>query len=442
MMFEGLRGISIAGLKGTLTGRVLANAGWASAATPVTVVLGVVQTGMMARMIGPDGLGALALFTAVCGIFSSFFKLQSAETVMVYVTKALSEDNKSSARHIIWYCYLVDFATGLISFFLVALSSFIFANLLKLPPGSEVLQIIFGLTIIFQSPYWSAHALLRITNRFSWTFYQSVAHSIIKTVLVAFLFFFKAGLSQIVYLLVGLALFDGITLYAFAAISLKQAGISTASPLSGSWRNISADLFRFQILGYGRQVVKSLNRNVDTVVIGHFGNPFQVGLFRSAKQITDQMQVPVQGFMASLFPEYSKLYFSGEKDRLRRLVIRFGSMFLLFGISASIAMWFGAEWIIRIILGESFLPALSTIRILLISEVLILAMSPLYSLPAAAGQAGPALWSVIAAIIVQLCMIAWLVPQHGALGAAWANVFYYVVWSVMLMPSIFKVLRR
>jgi O-antigen/teichoic acid export membrane protein len=264
----------------------------------------------------------------------------------------------------------------------------------------------------------------------------------LKTGLVALLYYFNARLAQVVYLLVALALSDGLTLYVLAAISMKKCNVVTTSSASPSWRKVPTELMRFQFLGHGRQIVKSLNRYVDTVVIGHFGNPFQVGLFRSAKQIADQIQLPAQGFLVSLFPEYSKLFYAGEKERLRRLVVRFGCIFLILGLLASVLMWVWAEWIIRIILGESFLPALPTIRILLVSEVLILAMSPVYSLPASTGQAGPALWAVIAGIIIQLGMIAWLVPQHGAIGAAWANLSYYIVWSIVLMPSILKILRR
>jgi O-antigen/teichoic acid export membrane protein len=426
----------------SLTGRVLMNAGWASASTPISIGLGILQTGMMARMLGPDGLGAVALFGAVCGLFGSFFKLQSAETIMVYVTKMLAEKDYPSVGRFIQYVYCTDLLTALLSFCLVVISSFFWADFLKLTQGSNMLQIFFSLTLIFQAPYWTSHALLRICNHFSWTFYQAISHSVLKTILVALLFFFKAELTHVIYLLIGLSLFDGLSLYLLAAVGLKKAGVPSFGLSIAAIKGIPLDILHFQLLGHGRQIVKSLNRYVDTVVIGHFGNPMEVGLYRSAKQIADQMQLPAQGFLTSLFPEYSRLFFSGENAKLRRLVYRFGVLFLFIGLLGSIGMWFGAEWITLIVLGKSFLPAIPSIRILLISEVLLLAMSPIYSLPAAAGNAGPALGAAIAGVVLQIGMIAWLVPQQGALGAAWANVSYYAAWTLIMIPSSYKVLSN
>jgi len=117
------------------------------------------------------------------------------------------------------------------------------------------------------------------------------------------------------------------------------------------------------------------------------------------------------------------------------------ALFVAFALLVSIVLWFGAEWIIRIILGEQFLPAKNVIRILMISAVVLFVMSPIYSLPAAVGRAGPALRSVMVATGVQMVLLLWLVPRYGALGAAWANAAYTAIWAVVLLPSIITVLR-
>lgn len=438
-MLESLR-LRLPGWRQSLTWRVVVNAGWASTATPINITLGIIQTGLMARMLGPEGLGVIALFGAVCGLFGKVLKLTSAETAMVYVSKALAEGDNSEASHIIRYCYSLDFLTSFVAFSAVGVTSLFLPRLLNLPPGLEWLQILFGLSLVFQSTYWTSHALLRVANRFSWTFYASVAHSAIKTTLVALLFLGEARLTPVVFLLVGLSLLDGTILYVLARIAIRQSGIDGAQDMKAWWR-VSNEVWRFQWLGYSREIVKSMNRYMDTLAIGFIGNPIQVGFYRAGKQITDQIQIPAQGFLASLFPEYSRLYFSGNMRQLRRLTGRFAATFLSIGLLASLVLWFGAEWIIRVILGEAFLPATDVVRILMVSGVILLIMSPVYSLPAAVGRAGPALTSVMAAMGVQVIVILWLVPRLGVLGAAWANVAYVVTWSVVLLPSIVQVLR-
>ncbi len=438
-MIEWLR-IRLPSWRQSLTWRVVANAGWASASTPISIGLGIAQIGLLARMLGPEGIGAIALFSAVCALFGSVLKTVSAEPAMVYVTKALAEGDAARAGHIIRYFYLLDFLTSFVAFCVVALSALFLPRLLNLTPGLEWLQALFGLTLVFQSTYWISHALLRVSGRFSWTFYHSLAHSVIKTALVALLFVAKAGLPEVIFLLVGLSLLDGISLFLMARLALRRKGVQVIKQ-SVPWWHVPSEIWRFQILGHGRQLIKSVNRYVDTLMIGFIGSPLQVGFYRAGKQITDQMQIPAQGFVASLFPEYSRLYFSGNIRQLRRLVRRFAGLFLVLGLLASLILWFGAEWIIRIILGEAFLPAKNVVRIVVVSAVVLLAMSPVYSLPAAVGQAGSAFRSVMAAICVQLVLLFWLVPQQGALGAAWANVAYVATWAVVLLPSILRVLR-
>jgi O-antigen/teichoic acid export membrane protein len=227
---------------------------------------------------------------------------------MAYVTKAITEGDDSQARHFIRFFYLFDFLTSLVAFSGIALSALFLPHLLNLPPGLECLQALFGLTIVFQSTYWTSHALLRVTNRFSWTFYNSVGHSVIKTASVALLFVAKAGLKEVVLLLVGLSLLDGVSLFIVARLALRRQGLHSSNK-SLPWWHVPGEIWRFQILGYGRELFKFMNRHIDTLMIGYVGSPLHVGLYRAGKQIIDQVQIPAQGLLVSLFPEYSRLYF-------------------------------------------------------------------------------------------------------------------------------------
>jgi O-antigen/teichoic acid export membrane protein len=144
----------------------------------------------------------------------------------------------------------------------------------------------------------------------------------------------------------------------------------------------------------------------------------------------------------SLFPEYSRLYFSGDREKLKRLVVKFSGLFLGLSTVVCIVLWFNSDLIIKIIFGERFLPASDVLRIMILSIFIIYVMIPVYFLPAAVGNAGPALKSATAATCVQMIFMFYLVPRYGALGAAWANVVYNIVWFAILLPSILAVLRH
>lgn len=426
-------------LRQTSAGRVLINAGWASGSMPVNLVLGIVQTAFLARMLGPSGLGALFLFITVASLASTVLSFNSSETVMVYLTRAIVDDDTQSAVRVLRFAFGLDFFTSFLPALLVVVIALEFPGLIALDADYRVPQALFALTIIFQSVYWSSHAVLRVTERFSWVFYHSIAHSIIKTVAVTVLFLTDQGLSNVVILWVGLSLFNGGLLLLLALRALRQVELSMNRPMDAE--PVPLEVWRFEWGTFGRQIVKSLNRHVDTLLIGYFATTTQVGYYRSGKQLTNQIQTPADGFVTSLFPEYSRLYFSHSYAELKSLVKRFSVIFLACGLVAMILGWLAAKPIVFAILGEEFLPTVDVIRILLVGAAIMLAMTPIYSLPAATGHSKPQLMAAGIATALQITASLRLIPRYGEIGAAWASVTYFVVWAVVLLPSISKILK-
>jgi O-antigen/teichoic acid export membrane protein len=428
-------------LKNSLTGRILVNAGWATAATPISAVLGIVQVGMMARMLGPTGIGTITLFSAVCALFSSIFKITSSETVMVYSSKAESSGSRQDLAHSIRFCFIVDGISSFLAYGFVVIAAFYVPKLLNLSSKMVGLQVVYGLTIIFDSTFWTAHGILRFTDRFSWTFFHQCFHSMFKTILVGILYIWGYGLDEVVWTLVGISFLNGIILIGLSLWSIHERGVYLKDDIQ-PWYKIPSEVWHYLVSGHIRQIVKSLSRYADNLVIGFLGNPLQVGYYRAGKQVSEQIYIPVQGFVTSLFPEYSRLYFAGERRALRRIVMRFSTIFIGGAALFCTVFWFISETVIRVVFGQAFLPANDVVRVLVISATLTFTMIPLYSLPAATGNAGPALKAAAAAVCVQLTAIFILVPRYGVVGAAWANVAYSIVWVLVLIPSILSILHK
>lgn len=432
--------LSYSFIKNTLTWKVLKNAGWSAASTPITIVLGIIQTGMMARILGPEGIGYVVLFAATCAIFEAFLKITSNETTLVYVTKAISSGNNENTDHLIRYCYSLDFMSSFVASSTVALIAIFIPRLLNLQNNIIWLQAFYALTIIFQSTNSVSLALLRITNNFSWSFLQSVTHSILKTSFVAVLFFNKAGLKEVVFLLVVLTLFDGLSLFILANIAIKRNGFNIFKKFKISF-HVPIEIWKFQFLGYGRRITKVIYGYIDVLMIGYLANPVSVGLFRSARQLTDPLDIPTQALISSLTPEYSRLWFNKEKQRLRRLVFRF-TLFSLagFGVLALIISLFSSQ-IIHIVLGDAFLPSKIPMLILLLAILLSTVMTPLNSMQVATGQAGPSTIAGLATIAVQALLIVLLVPKFNIIGAAWAKVGGVLVSLLIMLPTGIKRLQ-
>lgn len=426
--------LPISRLKNTLTGRVLVNAGWASAATPITLGLGIIHTGMMARMLGPQGIGIIALLTAICGLFGGLLTTTSAQTAIVYVSKALTVQDKAQAGHIIRYCYRLDFLTAFVTFIFVALSALYLPRILNLPPDREWLLVLFGLTLVFQSTYWVSHALLRVAGIFSWTFFQSIGLSILKTALVTLLFVKGAGLTEVVLLLVGLSLLNGLSMYVMAHIALRRKQIHETK-LSLPWWRVPREVWRFEALGFGGTTIKGIYNYLDVLLIGYLSIPASVGLFRAARQLTDLLNLPTQALVSSMVPEYSRLWFGGDIPRLRRLVWRFTLLLSVIVAVIGLGMALLNNQIIHLVFGDAFLAASEPLLILVLAALLGMAMTPLNSLQVATGRAGPSTVAGVATIVVQALVMLVLVPRLGLSGAAWARVIGILASLAIMVPT-------
>lgn len=428
----------IVNFQSTLLGRIFTNAGWVSSASVITLILGIVQTGILARLLGPQGVGVLGLFMALRALSVSLFSLNSSEAVMVYTVRAISLNEPEVANGVIRNGYITDLATSLIAFLILAIMAMLLPNWLKIPENYRPLLLLYAATVVFNSGYGVSNAILRVAGRFSWTFVAAVVIALLKVLTFVIVWKLHGRFFEVILTLVLTELCSGLLYFYLAKRALGTMNLSFQA---GKWQ-MNKEILKFQLTGYGRQVFKSLNNSVDTLMIGYLTNTVQVGFYRAGTQIVKQMQIPAQSMVTSLFPEYSRLWFEGRTNELRKLILRLLCIFGGVGALAATVIWFGAETFVRIIFGEKFLPATDTIRILFISGFALLVISPVYSFPVAIGKPAITTWTSGAALLVQVIVLIWLAPGMGAIGAAWSNVAYFATWSIMILPTTAILLRR
>ncbi|HYJ79507.1 MAG TPA: lipopolysaccharide biosynthesis protein [Longimicrobiaceae bacterium] len=419
-----------------LFGRVLRNAGWSSASVLISIGSGIVQMAVLARLLGPPGLGTLGLLVAATAVFGSVLRVNSAEAVITFVSRDLARDRGAAGRTAGFF-YKVDFASSFVALGGLLAFAALSGERLGISRENAYLFAAYGLTLLPLSTYWVSHALLRVADRFRWTVYQSTLHAVVEAGGCLALFAMQARLEQVVWFLVAVAAFDGALAFGLAGAALRRAGIPLRLAVRGG---PPEGALRFILLGHGRGIVKTLSRSLDVLCVGTWAGPHQVGLYRAAKQVTDQVQVPGQALVSSLYPEYSRLWFGGRRRELRRLVARSCGVLLAVGVVAVGIVWWQGDTVIRLLLGEPFLAARPALLILIGSAVALLVLSPVYALPAAIGRPGISLFAAAVAMAAQLLALWRLVPVYGVLGAAWASVVFVGVWGLVLLVPVLPLL--
>lgn len=421
--------------------RVLSNVSWEGVAAIVSALLGVVQAAAQARMLGPEGIGLLGLFVALGTLFSSLLSFTSAEAILTYMTRSLERGDPDEAWRILRYCYGSDVLTSVLAYLALVAIGVLLPNRLGISHEAGSLLGVYGLVLFFQTIYWDSQAVLRVGNKFSWASMQNVVMSIMKCASVLVIFYSNGGLREIVWNEVGISALNAIIAATLANRVMRLQGVPVSSRRGKGWL-ASSEIRKFQIYGYGRALVKSINRYADILLTGLMADPYQVGLFRASKQIADYLRTPAQIFVTSLHLEFSRLWFSGNVNELRGLAKRFSLAFLGLGFFGIAATALAVDWIVQTVLGPQFVAGRETTLILLISTVVTVALTPITCIPSAVGDNGPTTWAAVFALSVQVGVLWFLVPRMGAIGAAWSNVAYTFALTLVILRVVCQIFRR
>lgn len=441
-MGKDLNRISQLVLKNKILIKIFGDSSWLLTANSVTIVSGILQMGMIARLIGPAGIGVLGLFISANGLIQGLLTLKSAELILTFTTRYDSNGDKVRAKSIIAYSFLVDIITSLAAFIIIVLGSLLFFNLFNIGQEYKYLFLFYSLVTIFTAPIVSGNALLRFRNLFKLNLVVSIISSAAKLLFTAFLFFKKAEFADVIWVYILGSFIEGTLIFYFSVKGLNIfRGIKIFTVLRENTKD--KEIFNFQFQGYGRSVVKFLSRYSDMLIIGLFGgSTVQIGFYRAAIQITNYLQVPINSLAASIMPEFSKLFYSKKQTELKIVIKKMMIIFIFLGIIIFFIIFLFSKQITMLLFGPKFAGAEDVLLIVILSAVINIIMTPIYSLPIITGDAKPALLSSVIALVIQFVAIWFLVPNFQAIGAAWANVIYMLIWSFLILFYIYPIYKN
>jgi len=407
---------------------------------PVNAVFGTLQIALTARILGPTGFGLIALFTASSALLSAIITTQNGTTILTFLNRSPEHNTLAEGSRIIRFSYLADIVTATAAFVLLSALAAIAPGVLKIAPNTAVLFVSFSLTIILSSTYWDSQSVLRVLNRTDVTFRIALIQSVIKTALMgAAYLWFRSIQSYIIVVLIAAA-FGSISLFVVSQRLLAMRGVHRTDRLP--WWRIPPEIRSYSFQGYGIKILKTVSRYADTVFLGFFTGVLQTGRYRASRQLTDTIQVPLQGFITSLYSEYSRLYFAGEIKTLRKLLIRSTIVSGVLGIMGSFLLLVFMDLLIRLVLGTAFMSIKPVLSVLFLFPVISLVFAPITILPSMTGNQKPVLFSLVISLLVQGSLLPILVPRIGAVGAAWTILISTTMSMLVFVMPVFRILSK
>jgi O-antigen/teichoic acid export membrane protein len=216
---------------------------------------------------------------------------------------------------------------------------------------------------------------------------------------------------------------DFVTTLWFGMLYLKEYG---SGKLQLTWLGSTALLRSAFILG-ATNALAVASFNFDSLLLGFLGSVEDVGLYGAAyKLIVIALALPVAYFLG-LYPTLARSWAIGAES-LRLTVNRSLALVAAFAIPVGITGVVFADEMLGFLFGSAYLGAATTLRILVVSSVLVMLRGTLRQGFLATENVRIDLSCAASATALNVILNFILIPLHGIVGAAVATLTSEVLW--------------
>ncbi len=394
--------------------QITSNIGMQYAGRMIGLLAGLVTVPLLARSLGSDGFGIYTAALAYVGIFSSLteFGLTSAATMR------MSQDHEHESEWLGALASLRMVISLVTCVICAALIPFAFSE-----SESQVSALILTGTIIFAGAA-TLMAVFQSRLRAAIPLAINVLQSLLWLGTVIVLAIAGAGPIAVA---IGYTAVLGV----IACIQVYAARRVSKTDWSGV-RERWSSLFRLALPIGLAAVFIAIYFNIDSVLLINLADAEEAGIYGAAYRILAPLLFIPQAVLGALFPVMSALK-DNDDDRLRRLVQRATDYLAVITLPVLAVTVILSPQIISLIFGAGFEETASVLPVLMIAFVSI-------GYGTLAGFLAPVLglqWRLtLTAGIGALCNVGLnflLIPEHGALGSAWATVITEVLTMALLL---------
>jgi O-antigen/teichoic acid export membrane protein len=390
---------------------------------------GILGTLIAVRVLGPDQFGLFTLALACAGFVQLLLDTTVEEAMVKYGFRYSASADWGRLRGLFRVGLLVKWGGGLVAT-LVVLILVPFSDAIFGQPDLKAPLFVAAFIPLAQAPEGIAGASMIVAGRYD---LRAIFGGLVLTL-------------RLVGIAIGVQY--GVT-WAIVGILLGQVAGSCASGYAGhrlfrqhprevvtGLRRDRGELARFVLQsGIGTSLV-SMRNTLAPLALGIVAPITQVGYFRSA-------QAPITGFDALSAPVRLILLTEQTRDvEEGRLADTYRSLRRYIVGSTAVALavvpfaWLLMPWLVRVVLGTSYIPATDAARILLLAAGARLILGWTKSFPVSIGRPGLRIVAHGVEILTLLPLVILLGDRWGATGAAVAMLLgtlaFGATWAVIL----------
>lgn len=371
---------------------------------------------VIARILGPNEFGLVALAAVVVALITPLV-IQGLGTAIVQKDKIEDEHLNS----VFW----VNFGIGIMLFILISITSSFWALFFSQPLLEPVL-VWLSFSFVLTSLRTVQEAIVRREFRFK----ELAIRTLIAKILSG-----AVG--------VGMAI-NGFGVWSLVGRQLVNSAISMVLLWRISyWRpklHFSKahylELFPFGIKVLANEMLVFVNRRSANLIIGFFMGPTALGFYNMANRFMNLLlQIVSKAVYQVGVPAFAKIQHS--QSRVKNGIYEVIEIIGLVSIPVFIGVLFLAPEIVKVLLGEKWLPAIPVFQILMLIGIIQSLLSPLVTALVGIGQPGVRLKLQIIDAVANLLAF-FIAVSWGIVAVALA----YVIVGYCMVPLWFAAIKR
>lgn len=384
----------------------------------VTMVVGLATVMAATRLLGATGYGGATLIIAFPSFVRSLLEFKSQSVTTRFMANFQGAGRTDEIGGIVKAGFGLDLTVALLSIGIVAaIGPFMAAEVFRVKTLGW-LALLYALSFPFASLKKTSTAILTTFREFTWIAFFNIADRVLAFVLI--LGVLLAGKKVVGYVLAsGLVIAITGVMMTIAAIRLLNRRVPgwhhvPLTQLRPMWRELAAFFAWNNLI----TTLGAAGGQAPVLVLGAVAGKEAAGFFNLAKTIMTVSSYPEDSLSNVTYPTVSKRWGAGERRslwaQLQRWTLTGG--LAIAGIPLVVALV--APFVIPVVFGANFTPAVPGIQLLLVGSVAGVAFFWLKSIYYAAGDTGR--WAFGSAVRAVLILgLGWVVAlRAGFVGMA------------------------
>ena len=346
--------------------RVIKNSGYLFSATGITSGISMLQSILVARLLGVAGFGILGVITMFTSVINRFASFRMSELVIKYVGEYSESGDKQRAASVFKAAALTEMMASILAFGLIYLLAPLGARYLAKDASTSNWFIIYGLIVLANLISESSTGLLQIFDRFRGIAGINIAQSLITLAIITLVYLRRGDFLNVLvaYLLGKICAALGLTMLAMFEATRRWGRGWWSAPLS-LLRGRSRQLVGFAISTNISATLSLINKDSELLWVSFLRNPIETGYYKLALSLGNLVQLPVSPLPQATYPELSREVARKNWGDLRD-ILRQGSILAGgYTFAASLGLLILGRPLIRYVYTPEYLPAYPALLILL-----------------------------------------------------------------------------